>query len=91
VFSLSVRLRDTYTERTHFFCAEVPLSEIIRSVVLPAMLQLEHGISLIDHNKQRSQYVGSPHVWIGDHVELCQVGGMTSGAYLFSSELFLTS
>lgn len=60
---------------------DVPLKEIYRQVIIPDMLQLEHGIQVeseADPTKVTC-YIGSVHMVIGDHMELCKLAGIITG------------
>lgn len=60
--------------------AAVPLMEIFRQVVLPDLLQLQHGIQIATKKgSDVRKYIGALHMLIGDHVELCEAAGITTG------------
>lgn len=51
------------------------MQDVYKHIVVPDMLQLENGIRIWDKN-----FVGTIHFIAGDHVELCDLAGITTGA-----------
>lgn len=63
---------------------EVSVKEIYRQIIIPDILQLEQGIQVTSADGVTRSYVGSIHMIIGDHVELCDLAGIITGMYLYS-------
>jgi hypothetical protein len=51
------------------------VQELYKSVVLPCMIQLEHGVKI-----GGQCYIGTMHFLCGDHNELCAVAGILGAA-----------
>lgn len=63
-----------------WFLSDVPVQEIYKYVVVPDMFQLEQGVTI-----NGTRYVGTIHFIAGDHVELCKLAGIPTGAAIHVS------
>lgn len=63
--------------------ADVPVQQVVKNVLIPDLMQLEKGIRVPQPGdlSQWTNYIGSLHVYIGDHVEICQVAGILTGMF----------
>jgi hypothetical protein len=59
------------------------VQEVVKKVLIPDLMQLEMGIQVrqAGDSSQWSSFIGSLHVFIGDHVEICQVAGILTGTF----------
>lgn len=55
------------------FPEDIPLQAVYEKILLPDLYQLEHGITL-----RGIKFIGTPFAVLGDHPELCELGGLMS-------------
>lgn len=56
---------------------DLPVQELYKSVVIPDLIQLEHGVTF-----DEKAYFGTIHFLCGDHNELCAIAGILGAAVI---------